>query len=393
MTSFAIGVDLGGTNLRIAAVDESGLLLEKTTLGTQVQKGRDFVISEMCDAIQQVVTKYVGKANLHGIGIGVPGIIDLETGMLYESPNLPGWDHYPVREEIERRLQTKVILENDANAAALGEKWLGAARDFPSMCMITLGTGVGGGIVIDGRIWHGMTGMAGELGHITVEPEGAKCNCGNNGCIEQYASATAIVRMAHEAIATGKAPGLARAAEGTNKEFNSRVVYQMAVQGDASAQDIYRKVGRYLGIAVADIINALNLNMYVIGGGVVSAWEAFAPAMMDEINRRSFLYRATSPERKLGTNKTSVVTRALLGSASLARPGFPCSKLSWRNAHIRKSARNRALCSALACSVIWRRLPERSLSSGQSQISRSHLEFQRLRELRSALPRFHSADE
>jgi glucokinase len=314
MTSFAIGVDLGGTNLRIAAVDESGLLLEKTTLGTQVQKGRDFVISEMCDAIQQVVTKYVGKANLHGIGIGVPGIIDLETGMLYESPNLPGWDHYPVREEIERRLQTKVILENDANAAALGEKWLGAARDFPSMCMITLGTGVGGGIVIDGRIWHGMTGMAGELGHITVEPEGAKCNCGNNGCIEQYASATAIVRMAHEAIATGKAPGLARAAEGTNKEFNSRVVYQMAVQGDASAQDIYRKVGRYLGIAVADIINALNLNMYVIGGGVVSAWEAFAPAMMDEINRRSFLYRATSPERKLGTNKTSVVTRALLGS-------------------------------------------------------------------------------
>lgn len=314
MTSFAIGVDLGGTNLRIAAVNESGHLLEKTTLGTQVQKGRDFVISEMCEAIQQVVTKYVGKVELHGIGIGVPGIIDLETGMLYESPNLPGWDHYPVREEIERRLQTKVVLENDANAAALGEKWLGAARDFPSMCMITLGTGVGGGIVLNGRIWHGMTGMAGELGHITVEPEGAKCNCGNNGCIEQYASATAIVRMAHEAIATGKAPELARAAEGTDKEFNSRVVYQMAVQGDASAQEIYRKVGRYLGIAVADIINALNLNMYVIGGGVVSAWEAFAPAMMDEINRRSFLYRATAPDKKLGVRKTTVVTRALLGT-------------------------------------------------------------------------------
>lgn len=314
MTSFAIGVDLGGTNLRIAAVDDNGTLLEKTTLGTQVQKGRDFVIGEMCDAIQRVVTRYTGKARLEGIGIGVPGIIDLETGMLYESPNLPGWDHYPVREEIERRLSTKVILENDANAAALGEKWLGAAHDYQSMCMITLGTGVGGGIVINGRIWHGMTGMAGELGHITVEPEGARCNCGNNGCIEQYASATAIVRMAHEAIGSGKAPDLKRAAEGNGKEFNSRVVYQMAVQGDSAAQEIYRNVGRYLGIALAGVINALNLNMYVIGGGVVSAWEAFAPAMMEEINRRSFLYRATAPERKLGTNKTTIVTRALLGS-------------------------------------------------------------------------------
>ncbi len=314
MTSFAIGVDLGGTNLRIAAIDDNGTLLEKTTLGTQVQKGRDFVIGEMCEAIQQVVTKYAGKGHFDGIGIGVPGIIDLETGMLYESPNLPGWDHYPVREEIERRLNTKVILENDANAAALGEKWLGAARDFPSMCMITLGTGVGGGIVLNGRIWHGMTGMAGELGHITVEPEGAKCNCGNNGCIEQYASATAIVRMAREAIATGNAPELKRAAEGSDKEFNSRVVYQMAVQGDHAAQAIYRNVGRYLGITLAGVINALNLDMYVIGGGVVSAWEAFAPAMMQEIHRRSFLYRATSPERNLGKNKTTVVTRALLGS-------------------------------------------------------------------------------
>jgi glucokinase len=314
MTSFAIGVDLGGTNLRIAAVDENGTLLEKTTLGTQVQKGRDFVIGEMCEAIQQVVTRYAGKAQLEGIGIGVPGIIDLETGMLYESPNLPGWDHYPVREEIERRLQTKVILENDANAAALGEKWIGAARDYPNMCMMTLGTGVGGGIVLDGHIWHGITGMAGEIGHITVEPEGAKCNCGNNGCIEQYASATAIVRMAREAIATGAAPELKRAAEGTDREFNSRVVYQMAVQGDASAQAIYQRVGRYLGIAMGDIINVLNLNMYVIGGGVVSAWEAFAPAMMEEINRRSFLYRATSSERKLGVHKTTIVTRALLGT-------------------------------------------------------------------------------
>ncbi len=316
MTSFAIGVDLGGTNLRIAAVNESGTLLEKMTTGTQVAKGRDFVIGEMCDAIQQVAGKFLSQGPILGIGIGVPGIIDLETGMLYQSPNLPGWDNYPVREEIERRLKTKVILENDANAAAMGEKWLGAARDYPSMCMLTLGTGVGGGIVLNERIWHGMTGMAAELGHITVEPEGAKCGCGNNGCVEQYASATAVVRMAREAIASGRAPDLARAAEGQDKEFSSRVVYQMAVQGDHSAQEIFRRVGRALGITLAALINSLNVNMYVIGGGVVSAWEAFAPAMFEEMHRRSFVYRTTAPEGPDATSrrKTTIVTRALLGS-------------------------------------------------------------------------------
>ena len=314
MPSFAIGVDLGGTNLRIAAVDENGTLLEKLTTGTQVAKGRDFVIGEMCNAIQELQAKHKNQV-LAGIGVGVPGIIDMETGMLYESPNLPGWDRYPVREEIERRLQTKVILENDANAAAMGEKWLGAARDYPSMCMLTLGTGVGGGIVLDGRVWHGMTGMAGELGHIMVIPDGAICGCGSHGCVEQYASATAIVRMAHEAIASGKAPELARAAEGNNKEFSSRVVYQMAVQGDGPAKEIYRKVGSALGMTLAGLINGLNLHMYVIGGGVASAWEAFAPAMFEEIKKRSFVYRNTSPDEagRPGAKKT-IVTRALLGS-------------------------------------------------------------------------------
>ncbi len=147
MSTFAIGVDLGGTNLRIAAVDERGTLLEKTTTGTQVARGRDFVIGEMCEAIRATAAKF-SASTLAGIGIGVPGIIDMDTGMLRESPNLPGWHDYPVRDEIERRLGTKVILENDANSAALGEKWLGAARDYDDMLMLTLGTGVGGGIVL-----------------------------------------------------------------------------------------------------------------------------------------------------------------------------------------------------------------------------------------------------
>src|SRR5438128_1696976 len=212
MPNFSIGVDLGGTNLRIAAVNQRGELMEKVTLGTRVALGKDHVIHEMCDAIRVLAVKYQNAGPLQGIGIGMPGIIDMKTGMLRESPNLTGWEESPVQAQIERRLCTLVILENDANVAALGEKWLGAAKDFDDMIMLTLGTGVGGGIVLGGRIWHGMTGMAGEFGHMTVEPEGQLCGCGNRGCAEQYASATAVVRMAREAIANGEAPGLARAA-------------------------------------------------------------------------------------------------------------------------------------------------------------------------------------
>ncbi len=316
MPSYAIGVDLGGTNLRIAAVDEQGKLLEKLTTGTQVSRGRDFVIGEMCDHIRSVSAKFASSGSLAGIGIGVPGIIDMDTGMLRESPNLPGWSEYPVRSEIEKRLNTKVILENDANAAALGEKWLGAARDYESMCMLTLGTGVGGGIVLDGRVWHGMNGMAGELGHINVEPNGHSCGCGSRGCVEQYASATAVVRMAREMIASGKAPELQRAAQGDDKEFNSRRVYQMAVQGDQAAQEIYHKLGSSLGVVIAGLVNTLNLPMFVIGGGVSSAWDAFAPKMMEEIRSRSFVYAATAPDAGVPSpaRKKTIITRALLGS-------------------------------------------------------------------------------
>ncbi len=326
MTRFAIGVDLGGTNLRIAAVDDNGKLLEKTTTSTPVTHGRNAVIDEMCVAIQQTVAKFRPGGEMTGIGIGVPGIIEMQTGTVRQSPNLPDWRDYPVRDEIERRLRTTVVLENDANAAALGEKWMGAGAAVDDMCMLTLGTGVGGGIVLKGQVWHGMTGMAGELGHINVDPNGPPCNCGSRGCVEQFASATAIKRMAIEAIATGKAPELARAMH-EDPEFSSKVVYQMTVQGDEPAKEIFRRVGDALGLALAGLVNIFNLPMYVVGGGVASAWEAFAPAMMERVRKNSFVYRATAPADKaqgvqgnnvpddvLPARRTTIITRALLGS-------------------------------------------------------------------------------
>jgi len=294
-------------------------------LGTRVTLGRDHVINDMCDAVQHLTAKYKDLATLEGIGIGVPGIIDMRTGMIRESPNLPGWADSPVRSEIEKRLGTRVILDNDANVAAFGEKWLGAARNFDDVAMLTLGTGVGGGIVLDGRIWHGMVGMAGEFGHITVEPEGQLCGCGNRGCLEQYASATAVVRMAHEAIANGEAVELAAAAS-NNPEFSAKAVYNLAIQGDESARRIFRHVGRSLGIVLAALVNSLNLPIYVIGGGVSSAWDAFSPSIFEELRQRSMVYAATAPSDPLsdatgasakvdpGAGRKTIITRALLGS-------------------------------------------------------------------------------
>ena len=315
MPDFAVGVDLGGTNMRIAAVDESGKQLEVISTSTEVKRGRDSVVSDMCDAIRALGAKFSSTHRLVGTGIGVPGIIDMESGLVKESPNLPDWAEYPVREEIQRRLGTSVILENDANAAALGEKWLGAGRDVEDMCMITLGTGVGGAVVLNGHIWHGMNGMAGELGHMAVYPDGAQCGCSNRGCLEQYASATAVKRMAVEKIASGHAPELARAMS-ENPEFSAKVVFQYAIQGDRQAQEIFRAVGRAIGIIIADMINVLNLQMYVIGGGVSSAWEMFSPTLFAELRHRSFVYRATEPDNNLTApqRRKTIITRALLGS-------------------------------------------------------------------------------
>jgi glucokinase len=316
MGDYAIGVDLGGTNLRVAAVDADGSMLARTALETGAGRRRDEVIDALCGAVREVLRQLgeravTGNAALCGIGVGVPGLIDSESGRLLESPNLPGWNDYDVRGEIERRLGTAVILENDANAAALGEHWLGAGRGTESLCMYTLGTGVGGGLVLEGRIWRGWNGMAGELGHCNVELEGHICGCGSRGCLEQYASATAVVRMARESVAAGAASELRKLAAGT---LNAQTVYECAMRGDAEAIRIFERVGRLLGVAIADMVNALNLPLYVIGGGVSNAWDAFAPTMLAEVRRRSFVYAGTTAEDGAGAGKRSTrILRALLG--------------------------------------------------------------------------------
>src|SRR5271166_4130730 len=196
MAGYSIGLDLGGTNLRAAAIDSEGKLLDKTEGATNFVEGREAVLSDIVAAIQKL-REQQGAAGLAGIGIGVPGFIRMKEGYITGSNNLPYLENFPVRDEISRRLGAKVILENDANAAALGEKWMGAGREVDDLVLLTLGTGIGGGIISGGKVMRGFVGMAGELGHMTVVPNGNPCGCGNQGCLEKHAAATAVTAMAH----------------------------------------------------------------------------------------------------------------------------------------------------------------------------------------------------
>jgi len=277
MTEFGIGVDLGGTNLRAAAIDRDGNLLDKPiSVDTNYRGGREAVIGDIVAAVNRLKVQFE-SCRLAGVGIGVPGFIRIREGFITNSNNLPYLENFPVRDDIERRLGTPIILENDANAAALGETWMGAGKEDDDLVLLTLGTGVGGGIIFDGKVLHGALGMAGELGHLTIDPNGPPCGCGNNGCLEKIASATAVESMAY-LMSLGD-------------NLTSRDVYNLAAGGNVKAQRIFQQMGRALGIAIANLINTFNFPLYLLSGGMLPAWDYFAPAMLEEVSRRSFTFR------------------------------------------------------------------------------------------------------
>ena len=278
MTEYCIGLDLGGTNLRAAAVDRNGSMLSSVAGKTGFSAEREAIVSEMVEAIDSL-RREIGASSLVGIGVAVPGFIALEKGVVLNSNNIPALENFPIRDELSERLSAPVILENDANAAALGEKWIGAGREFQDLVMLTLGSGVGGGIISNGKVIRGYLGMAGEFGHITVVPNGNPCGCGNRGCVEKHASATAITAMARLL--------------GLGDALTSKEVYELALAGNEKARAIFESFGEILGITLATLINSFNFPLYLIAGGVIAAWDLFAPAMLAETRRRSFAFRTT----------------------------------------------------------------------------------------------------
>jgi glucokinase len=317
--TFSIGVDLGGTSLRVSALAEDGERLNDRSLRTRVSDGPDAVVSDICDAIRASLNQTTGEAGhrltLKGIGLGSPGPLALPEGRLLHLPNFPGWDGFELKQAVEANLGMPVIVESDANAAALAEWKRGAGKtlDAGSLCMLTLGTGVGNGIILNRRIWHGMNGMGGEAGHAPIFPDGAACGCGSNGCLEMYASATGLRRLAVERALSGEAPGLA-ALMAEKPEFMARDVARLAGAGDAEALQLFADLGRYIGLGLAALVNTLNLPLYIVGGGLASAWHLFAPQMFKTVRHYSYVYRLSEPKDHdtLEQQKTNIMP-AMLG--------------------------------------------------------------------------------
>ena len=311
---FSLGVDLGGTNLRVAAYRTGNQVAGLISLPTRLTQGRERVIRDLKEAVLALRSRFGAHGELLGIGVGSPGPLELPSGVIRNPPNLPGWDGFQLRAAIEEAIGEPIFLESDANAAALAEFELGSARaaGIHSLCMLTLGTGVGNGIILNNRIWHGNNGMAGEAGHLAVEPDGMACPCGSRGCVELFASATGVVRMAKEA----NDPILKAALPIDSSEWTSHAVADAATAGNVTAIAIFQRVGRAVGFALASTANILNLPLYVVAGGLSNAWDLFAPAMFAEMRLRSYVFRPTeaAPGDPLDTPGKSFVRRAELGS-------------------------------------------------------------------------------
>ncbi len=290
---YILGVDLGGTAIKVGVVPFSGgTVLGMRTLPTEPERGAKAVVDRLVGMARDAIRDARREASLAddaviGAGLGSPGPLDRATGTVLNTPNL-GWRNFPLRDLVANELGLEAELDNDANAAALGEFWLGAGRDVDSLLAVTLGTGIGGGIVIDGEVYHGASDVAGEIGHMTIDATGRKCACGNYGCLEAYASGPAIAARAVEGIESGSTSVLPEMVDGDLSRVTAETVYEAIVAGDVYAKDVMRETAKLLGTGVANLINILNPGLVVVAGGVTRAGDHLFEPLRAEVRRRAF---------------------------------------------------------------------------------------------------------
>lgn len=275
MSKVLFGVDLGGTTVKMGLFDPEGTVIEKWEIPTRTEDNGKNILPDIAEAVKsKMAEKSISKEDVIGVGIGVPGPVDA-SGVIYKAANL-GWGVFSIKNELTSLLDgINVEAGNDANVAALGEMWKGGGQGYNTMVAVTLGTGVGGGIIIDGKILTGSTGAGGEIGHIHVEDnETDVCGCGNCGCLEQFASATGVVRLAKKALAVNSAPSVLR-----ESELTAKAVWDAVKIGDKIAIDIANQFGEYLGKGLASIACVVNPEIFVIGGGVSKAGEVLIDYM------------------------------------------------------------------------------------------------------------------
>jgi glucokinase len=310
-----VGVDLGGTTLKGALVSASGEIVHEAPIDTG-HKGAGESFSRLLSVVNELCRRGKDGGRVTGIGIGVPGLVNRKTGRIEVLPSLPELSTIDVASAISEKTGVPVVIDNDANAAAYGELQVGAARGRRDVFYVSLGAGIGAGIIIDGKIYRGATGFAGEFGHITIDPEGIECACGNVGCLETICSGPNIVRRTRERLYRDRTSSLSRLAIPRNRELTAEDIAHAAKEGDEMAQVMMERTGMFLGIALAAVINLLNVEMIVMGGGVMEAGDLILKPTVKEARRRAFPPSFNSCDIVIAKLAPSA---GLIGAALLAR--------------------------------------------------------------------------
>ncbi|WP_411809983.1 ROK family glucokinase [Alkalihalophilus marmarensis] len=304
----------------MAFITSYGEIVSKWEIPTNTEDGGIHITMDIAKSIDHKLNELnQEKEHLAAIGMGAPGFIEMETGFIYQAVNI-GWKDFPLKDRLEVETGLPVTVDNDANIAALGEMWRGAGDGAKNLLCVTLGTGVGGGIIANGQILHGASGMAGEIGHITsVTKGGAPCNCGKTGCLETIASATGIARLATEAVAVSNEPSLLKEQFDTLGSLTSKDVFEALAKGDHLAEQVLDETASYLGVAIANLSNALNPEKIVIGGGVSKAGDALLEPLRTYFNQYALERVASSAEFKIATlgNDAGVIGGAWLAKQKL----------------------------------------------------------------------------
>ena len=296
MGNYVIGIDLGGTNLRTGLVDRNGKIHHRLSIKTENNADPQTISNQIFYLIDEIINVGAGlkpaPPNIIGVGLGSPGLVDKKGETILFSPNLPLWRNIPIKRMVSERFSVPCVLENDANAAAWGEKWVGAGKEADSLVMLTLGTGIGGGIIINNKLWRGVNNVAAEIGHMVIQMDGPKCSCGNYGCIEAYASATALVRRFKELLKSGMPSSLKDAGDVTAKMINDA-----AFQGDKASLDVIKETGHYLGVALVNIMHVLNPEVIVLTGGMIGSGDLLMNPIKQVIKEKAF--EASAKETKI----------------------------------------------------------------------------------------------
>ncbi len=313
MENIYLGIDVGGTAIKAGAVTPEGIIMEKQTISTEVDQGVDHVVDRIADVIKKLSAVLASNTTIAGIGLGMPGQIDTERGILLNSPNLPAFKNIDVPARLTSYFNLPIVWDNDANLAALGEFTYGAGKEVSEMMLITLGTGIGSGLILRGEIYHGCKGFGGEFGHLTINPEGPPCNCGSKGCVEAYAGTQGILRTFREITQAGTESILP---ETNDNELTPKDISDAAQKGDRAARETFNHVGFFLGVGLAGVVNLLNLEMIVVGGGIAKAGDL----ILEPVRKSVKQYALIDPGKiiKIVPSKLGN-TAGLVGAAHLAR--------------------------------------------------------------------------